>query len=287
MGIKMVKEKANNFRKQILDLVYKAQSSHIGSNFSVIDILAVLDDVMTEDDKLIFSKGWVAAAAYTFWAHRGKLDYKEVLEKYCADNSPFIGLVEPLPGGFIEFAGGSMGFGLPAGVGFALAKKLKKEPGRVFVLMSDGEMDIGTTWEAALIAAHHNLNNLIVIVDSNKFQATGRTNEILKIEPLKEKWQSFGWKVLEIDGHNFEEVKSALSCNFSDSIAPVCFIAHTTKGKGCKRFEDKLEWHYRNVDKDTYEECVKELCESCQRDLKDSRWEISLDENLKKDTNLI
>src|SRR3989344_4566128 len=184
-------------------MVYKAQSSHIASNFSVIDLAAVLYEYADlRKDKIIWSKGWAAATAYYFLAQKGVIP-KEDLETFCQGDSKYIGLVEPIVAG-IDFAGGSMGMGLPASVGYALAKRLNKEAGNIYVIMSDGEQDIGTTWESALIASHHNLDNLVVIIDSNKFQAMGKISDVLNIEPLADKWSSFGFDVSQINGHNFK-----------------------------------------------------------------------------------
>ncbi|MDO8663590.1 MAG: 1-deoxy-D-xylulose-5-phosphate synthase N-terminal domain-containing protein, partial [Candidatus Wildermuthbacteria bacterium] len=153
------KEIAKQARIKVLDLIYRAQVSHIGSNFSCIDLLTVIfENADLDKDKIILSKGWVAASLYYFLWRKGRIT-KEELDSFCRPGSKFIGLAEPIIPE-IPAAGGSMGFGLPFGVGFALAKKLKKENGKVFVLMSDGEMQIGTTWESALIGAHHKLDNL-------------------------------------------------------------------------------------------------------------------------------
>ena len=194
------KQKALEIRKTVLRLIHQAQTSHIGSNFSCIDILTVLynianidKDLKEDRDRIVISKGWVAATIYALLAEKGIIP-KEDLETYCKDGSKYIGLVEPYVRG-IEAAGGSMGFGLPFAVGFALAKKLKNEKGKAFVLMSDGEMQIGTTWESALIASQHKLDNLFVIVDANELQAMGKVEGILNIEPLKNKWEAFGWEV--------------------------------------------------------------------------------------------
>src|SRR4030042_5602854 len=182
------KEIALEARKAVLNLIYQAQASHIGSNFSCIDLLAVLynianidKDLKEDRDRIVVSKGWVAASVYYFLAKKGIIPEKD-LESFCKDGSRYIGLSEPNVRG-IEGAGGSMGYGLPFGVGFALAKKIKKEKGRVFVLMSDGEMQTGTTWESALIAVQHKLDNLLVIVDVNELQAMGKIEEILNINP--------------------------------------------------------------------------------------------------------
>jgi transketolase len=259
--IENYKKIANDARKAVLKMIYSAQASHIGSNFSAIDILAVLygiadiDKEMKEDrDRIVISKGWVAASVYYFLAQKGIIP-KEDLEKFCREDSCYIGLAEPRVRG-IEAAGGSMGFGLPFGVGFALAKKLKKEKGRVFVLMSDGEMDCGTTWESALIAAHQKLDNLAVIIDFNGFQAMGRVEDILNIEPLKEKWKAFGWEVKDIDGHNFEEIEKALVAAGNKSVA---IIAKTVKGKGISFMEGNNLYHYKAPSDEEYQLALKEL----------------------------
>jgi len=245
-------------RKTVLRMIYRAQSSHIGSNFSAIDILAVLFEKMNPKiDKFIASKGWVAASVYYFLSEKGVIP-KEDLERYCKpDEKEYIGLIEPHGKFGLEFAGGSMGFGLPAGVGFALAKKLNKENGKIHVLMSDGEMQIGTTWESILIAKQHNLSNLAAWVDNNRFQAMGPTKEILDIEPLDERVKSFGWAVQRIDGHNFEEIESALS-KLSDS-SPNMIICDTIKGKGWQRAENNNLYHYKMLSDEEYNEAMNEL----------------------------
>lgn len=255
---------ATKVRKTVLRLIYQAQTSHIGSNFSCIDILTVIYNIANIDknlkderDRIVISKGWVAAAIYTFLAEKGIIS-KEDLETYCSEGSKFIGLLEPSVRG-IEAAGGSMGFGLPFGVGFALAKKLKKEEGKVFVLMGDGEMQIGTTWESAIIAAHHKLNNLIVIVDANELQGMGKVKDILNIDPLKDKWESFGWEVKEIDGHNFEEIEKSLIISDTHKEKPTVIIAKTIKGKGVSFMEGDNLYHYKAPSKEEYQKALKEL----------------------------
>jgi len=261
-NIQNYKKIANKARKAVLRLIYQAQTSHIGSNFSCIDILSVLynianidKDLREDRDRIVVSKGWVAASMYYFLAEKGIIP-KEDLETYCKNDSKYIGLAEPYVRG-VEAAGGSMGFGLPFGVGFALAKKIKKEEGKAFVLMSDGEMDCGTTWESALIASHHKLDNLLVIIDFNGLQAMGKVKKILNIEPLKEKWKAFGWEAREIDGHNFGEIEKSLT--LSSSGKPVVIIAKTIKGKGWKRAENNNIFHYKAPSKEEYEEALEEL----------------------------
>jgi transketolase len=254
---------AKEIRIKVLKLIYKAQSSHIGSNFSCIDIMTVLyenanidKDLKEDRDRIVISKGWVAATIYTFLAKKGIIPEKD-LETYCQESSKYIGLTEPKIRG-IEAAGGSMGFGLPFGVGFALAKKIKKEKGKIYVLMSDGEMQTGTTWESALIANHHKLDNLLVIVDANELQAMGKVKEILNIEPLKNKWKAFGWEVREIDGHNFQEIEGAL---LKPPVPgkPVVIIARTIKGKGVSFMEGDNIWHYKAPSEEEYQRALKEL----------------------------
>ncbi|HEX9722234.1 MAG TPA: transketolase [Candidatus Paceibacterota bacterium] len=264
MTISEYKRIANAARIRVLEMIYKAQTSHVGSNLSCIDILSVLymgvaqhldSELRQERDRVIASKGWVAASVYYFLAEKGIIP-KEDLETYCMPGSKYIGLAEPYVRG-IEAAGGAMGHGLPMGCGMAFGARRAGEPWHTYVLMSDGEMDSGTTWESALLAAHHKLDNLTVIIDYNKWQAIGRTNEVLNLEPLKDKWQAFGWEVLEIDGHDYGQIENALQHRVKDK--PVAVIAHTTKGKGISEMEDKIEWHYRNIPDDVYQRAMEEL----------------------------
>ncbi|MCP6720039.1 MAG: thiamine pyrophosphate-dependent enzyme [Patescibacteria group bacterium] len=252
------KKIATEARKKTLEMIYRAQSSHVGSNFSCIDILSVLFEKMDlKKDKFILSKGWAAASVYYFLAQKGIIP-KEDLERYCKPGEKeYIGLIEPRGKFGLEFAGGSMGFGLPAGVGFALAKKLNGEEGKVQVLISDGEVQIGTTWESILIAKQHNLSNLIVWVDNNRFQAMGETKEILNIEPLDERVKPFGWAVQRIDGHDFEKIESALGKVSGSS--PNMIICDTIKGHGWKRAENNNLYHYKAPSKEEYEEALSEL----------------------------
>lgn len=275
------KEIAREARKAVIGLIYKAQTSHVGSNLSAIDLLTVLYDKANLDknlspdrDRIIISKGWIAASVYYFLAQKGILDWQEVYDGYCDGKSKYIGLVEPYVRG-IEVAGGAMGHGLPMGVGMALGAKRSNKFWHTFVLMSDGEMDCGTTWESALLAAHHKLDNLTVIVDYNKIQATGNTNEILNIEPLVKKWESFGWNLIgspdneqkDIDGHNFKEIECALDIaksysntdQFNGSHKPSIIIANTIKGKGVSFMENKLLYHYKNLSDDEYKRALEEL----------------------------
>lgn len=237
------KEQARAARLKVLDMVYKAKSSHIGSNFSVIDILTVLFSNLTKDDQVILSAGWKAAAFYYFLAKQGAFPY-EWLDTYNQEGSKLIGLTEPgVPG--VLFAGGSMQMGFPAAVGFALAKKIKGEPGRVYCIMSDGELAGGMIWESALIAAKHDLDNLVVIVDQNGLQAMGQTVNILP--SFLPSYPSF-----KIDGHNYYEIESALKHGNN-------IIAKTVKGKGVSFMENNNLYHYKDLSNDEYERAKAEL----------------------------
>jgi transketolase len=238
------KTTATEARLKVLELIYKAQSSHIGSNLSVIDILTVLFSRKSPNDLIILSAGWKACAFYYFLYREGTITLEQ-LDSYCQPGSPFIGLTEPMKG--VLFAGGSMGMGLPAAVGFALAKKIKGEPGRVYCVMSDGEQAIGTTYESALIARQHYLDNLTVIIDSNGYQAMGKTSDILTTS-VRQTFQ-VGAGVVEVDGHDHEKLQEAIEFRGGNVYV---ILAHTTKGKGVDFMENNNHYHYKNLTDDEY-----------------------------------
>ena len=259
MEYKDYKEFARQRRIDVLKMTHAAQSSHVGSNLSCIDLLSVIYNLvdlsrlgeLTKDVVLV--KPWAAAAVYACLVAKGFLP-EEAITRYGEDK--WTTILEPmLP--YIPFATGAMGYNLPAAVGFALAKKIKQEEGRVYCVISDGECQIGSTWESALIAAHHLLDNLTVIIDNNGFQAMGRTKEILNIHPLVDKWRSFGWFVQTIDGHDLQTIESRLKS--PDSGNPRVFIADTIKGKGVSFFQNDNLWHYSHVSESVLNEALKEL----------------------------
>lgn len=250
-----VADKAKEARRNILTMIHRAGTSHIASNFSVVDIATVLYDQLQENDEVVWSKGWAAATIYYFLAEQGKIT-KEDLAKF--PNPPFLGLAEPaVPG--VKVAGGSMGHGLPVAVGNALAMKRAGKEGIVYCIMSDGEMNEGTTWEAAAFAAHHKLDNLVVIVDANKWQAMGKTADVIDYDnpPLHRKFDSFGFEYTRIDGHDIEQITEALT--YSHGGRPMVIICDTIKGKGVSFFEDHLLYHYKHVDADEYARAMEEL----------------------------
>lgn len=226
-------------RAKIIDISYKAHACHIGSSLSCLEALQAILEVKG-DDYLIFSKASGVGAYYALKYNTDKAT--EFLKKY------------PLPSkeaGMI-WSGGSLGQGLSVACGLALADRKKK----VYVLISDGELQEGQTWEAIMFASQHKLKNLIVIVDNNGFQALGKTKDICDLEPLEEKFQSFGWCTSEVDGHNLKKLILALK---EKRHKPHVIIAKTIKGKGVSFMENNNEWHYRNLDEEGYKKAMVEL----------------------------
>lgn len=211
-----------------------------------------------ERDRLILSKGHACSALYAALALRGFFP-EEWLDSFYQDGGRLAGHVTHtgVPG--VEFSTGSLGHGLSVATGMALAGKRDGAPWRVFALLSDGECDEGSTWEPALFAPQHGLDNLVVIVDYNKIQSLGRTQEVLDLDPFADKWRAFGWSVSEIDGHDMAQVLTALGGIPLRTGKPSCIIAHTIKGKGVSFMEDKLLWHYRNPSVEEYAAAVSEI----------------------------
>ncbi len=212
-------------------------------------------------DRFILSKGHAAAGYYAVLAECGFFP-TEWLEEFYNDGGKLAGHVTTgIPG--IEASSGALGHGLPMAAGMAKAGKLDRKAYRVFALLSDGECDEGSTWEAAMFAAHHGLNNLVAVVDYNKIQALGYTREVMELEPFADKWKAFGWGVREVDGHDIEALVNNLESVPYLQEKPSCLIAHTIKGKGVSFMEDKLLWHYRTPQGDEYKSALKEL-EDCR-----------------------
>ena len=248
---------SKKIRKTVLLMIHKAQTSHISSNFGCIDLLTVLYLNKKPEDEIIISKGWVAATIYALLAETGVIPKKD-LKRYCKPNeTKYIGLAEPMEG--IKCAGGSMQIGVGMAVGCALAKKLKGEKGKVYVVESDGGMNGGIIWESLAIASHHRLNNLILITELNGLQAMGKTEEILNMNPLDEKLKAFGCEVRKVDGNNHDSIERALSYPVLYKDKPIAIIAKTIKGKGVSFFEADNKWHYLHVDKNDYKLAMEEL----------------------------
>ncbi len=233
-------------------MVTSAAASHIGGALSMADLLAVLygdvlrvrpaDTRWPERDRFILSKGHSCAALYAALALRGFFPTTE-LETYARDGSRLMAHVSTnVPG--VEFSTGSLGHGLPFGCGKALAAKRRAQGWRVFVMMSDGELDEGSNWEAILFAPQHQLDNLVAIVDYNRIQSLGSVADVLALDPLADKFRAFRWAVREVDGHDHEAIRVALSSIPWEPGRPSVVIAHTVKGKGVDFMENKLVWHY-------------------------------------------
>jgi transketolase len=261
-----LKDFAKSLRLSAVRMVNAGNSSHIGSILSSADILAVLygsildvdpkDPKWEKRDRFILSKGHAGAGVYAALAERGFFS-KDLLKNHYKNGSIFSGHVshKNVPG--VEFSTGSLGHGLGVGAGMAYAAKLAKQEHKIYVLLSDGECDEGSNWEAILFASHHGLSNLRVIVDYNKLQSLKSTDETLSLEPFLEKWKSFGWDVVEADGHNHDDLIKAMSRSSKDK--PSCVIAHTVKGKGVSFMENKVLWHYRSPQDKEFDDAISEL----------------------------
>ncbi len=259
---------AKDTRLKVLKMIHQAKEAHIGSSLSCIEILIALyynilsinpKDPSSEDrDRFVLSKGHAVAALYAVLSQKGFFSERD-LQQYCKEGTKMAGhsTYRCMPG--VEVSTGSLGHGLPMASGLALAAKNDKKEYKVFALLSDGECQEGSNWEAALFASHHRLDNLVAIIDYNKIQAMGRTSEVLDIEPLKEKWQSFGWSVKEADGHSVEEITAVLSEVPFEKGSPSLIVAHTVKGKGISFLEDKLISHYKHFSGKEYKEALEEL----------------------------
>lgn len=260
---------ARELRRTALRMLHRAQVAHAGSNLSLAEILAVLygdvlrvrprDPSWENRDRFVLSKGHGTAILYAALALRGFFP-KSWLDSYYLDGGRLPGHTthHGIPG--VEVSTGSLGHGLPLAAGMALAAKRGKKKCRSFVVVSDGEMDEGSSWEAVFFAGHHALDNLVAIVDYNKIQSLDWKKNTLDIEPFADKWRSFGWEALEVDGHDAEALASALSSVPFRTGKPTCVIAHTVKGKGVSFMEkNPVEWHYWNLTDELLDQALKEL----------------------------
>jgi transketolase len=242
---------AKRIRYEICRMSFEGDAPHLGSSLSCVDLIVAayfsylhIDPKNRLRDRFILSKGHAITALYATLAHKGVFPL-ELLRTFNQDGSSLP--EHPIPGGAVgvEMATGSLGHGLSVGIGHALASKIRAEPYRVMALLSDGECNEGSVWEAALFAPKQGLDNLSVMIDFNKWQATGRSEEVTALSPLREKWQAFGWQTYEIDGHNFDEILSVFAKIPEAKGKPTAIIAHTVKGKGVSFMEDDNNWHYK------------------------------------------
>jgi transketolase len=255
-------------RRHCVQMTHLGKSSHVGSALSIADILAVLygrimhvrpeEPEWPDRDRFILSKGHAGAAVYAALAERGFFP-SEQLKSHYQNGSKFSGHVshKGVPG--VEFSTGSLGHGLGVGAGMALAAKRAGRANRVFVLLSDGECDEGSNWEAILFAAHHLLDNLVVAIDYNKIQSLAPVSETLGLEPFADKWRAFGWQVQEVDGHDHAALIEAFELPVALDRRPKAVICHTTKGKGVSFMENSVLWHYRTAQGEEYTAALAEL----------------------------
>jgi transketolase len=257
--------KSLQYRRRVLEIIKHAGAGHTGGSLSCLDILNVLYNRVLrvspqtfkdpDRDRYIQSKGHSVEALFVVLADKGFFDGKE-LDTLCGYQSHFVGHpTRKVPG--VEQNTGALGHGLPIGVGTAIAGKKDKKDFRVFVLLGDGELAEGSNWEAAMAAAHYDLDNLVAIVDHNTLQITGRTKDVCSNEPLDDKFRAFNWDVRVVDGHSYPALTDVLS--YRPEGKPLAVIANTTKGKGVSFMEDVAKWHHGVPSDAEYVQAIKEI----------------------------
>ena len=269
MTEKELKAKSVEYRKKILKYIYGAKAGHTGGSLSCIDILNVLyNDVLNVGpenfkspyrDRYIQSKGHCVEALFVVLADKGFFPESD-LETLCKFKSHYIGHPTKKVHG-VEQNTGALGHGLSLSVGNAIAAKLDDKSFKVFTLLGDGELPEGSNWEAALTASHYKLDNLCAIIDHNKLQISGRTMDVCNTDPIDQKFESFGWAVKHVDGHDYQQLKEAFASMPFEPGKPSLIIAHTIKGKGVSYMEDQLKWHHGVPSEQEYETALKELDE--------------------------
>ena len=268
MELKELSRLAYDLRKDTVDMIMAGNGGHIGGDMSVMETLVTLYfDQMNinpenmndpERDLFVMSKGHSVEAYYAVLAKKGFLDIKEVTEKFSKFGSQYIGHPNnKLPG--IEMNSGSLGHGLPVCVGMALAGKMDKKNYRVYCVLGDGEIEEGQIWEAAMAANKYKLDNLCVIVDNNNLQIDGTIEEVMSSYPIDEKFKSFGFQVINIDGHDIDEILKAFEVAKNVKEKPTCIIAKTIKGKGISYMENKVGWHGKAPNEEQYQTAMEEL----------------------------
>lgn len=253
-----MKNKIKNLKKIILETAYKAQEGHIASAYSILDILFVLyNSVMKTDnnDKFILSKGQASLALYAVLVEQGLIDGDGLLNHYCEYDSDFGGHPDRNKVKGVIASTGSLGHGLAMSVGLAMSESLNSSPGHIYCLIGDGEANEGSIWEAALLASNHQLSNLTCIVDYNH-----STDRALNMGDIGDKFETFGWQVLSVNGHDHPEIKKALLVKPTSK--PLCIIANTIKGNGCKTMENNPEWHHKAPNDQEYPLLLKEIEDS-------------------------
>lgn len=268
MEEKELEKKAKEIRRGIIEQVYKAKSGHPGGSLSIADVMTVLyfdelnvdikNPLWEDRDRVVLSKGHCSPALYSCLANKGFFDISE-LSSFRKIESKLQGHpdMRKVPG--VDMSTGSLGQGLSGAVGMALAGKLDKKDYRVYCILGDGEIEEGQVWEAAMSASKYKLDNLCVIVDNNNLQIDGTIEKVAGLDKIDEKFKSFGFQIINIDGHNIEEIKSAFEVAKNVKEKPVCIIAKTIKGKGVSFMENKKEWHGKAPSEEQYIIAMKEL----------------------------
>jgi transketolase len=262
------REFARRIRVHALRMTSSGGSSHIGAVLSMADIIAVLygatlrvdpkNPNWASRDRFILSKGHAGAGVYAALAERGFFPV-ETLLTHCQNGSNLCGHISHKGVRGVDLSTGSLGHGLSVGAGMAYGAKLDGRTNRVVVVLSDGECDEGSVWEAILFASHHALDNLVAVVDYNKIQSLASVDDTLRLEPFAEKWRSFGWAVRETDGHDHDALRAVLLNLPAEPGRPTCVICHTIKGKGVSFMENTVLWHYRTAKGDEYTAALREL----------------------------
>lgn len=258
----------SDLRKTILRMAFNANSVHIGCAFSIVEIVHALYSEFINIDKLknqsvdrdylCLSKGHGVMAIYANLYEIGLITEDEI-ENYFSDGSNLTGLADSHVTG-IEVSGGSLGQGITVATGIAMSKDLDKDQSKVFCIVGDGELNEGSAWESIMIAAHRKLNNFILIVDANSYQAMGRCESVLSMESFKDKFEAFNFETLECDGHNLTQIHESLTTLTKSKVnKPKALIARTIKGKGVSFMEDDNIWHYTRLDNETYKKALSEL----------------------------
>ena len=268
MEIKEFQEIAKNLRKDIVEMIYRAKSGHPGGSLSIVEILTVLywsemnvdpkNPKMEDRDRFVLSKGHAAPALYAALIEKGYAS-KELIPTLRRWQSPLQGHpdMKKLPG--VEMSTGSLGQGLSAANGMALSAKIYKKNYRVYTILGDGELQEGQIWEAAMTATHYKLDNLVAIVDYNNLQIDGNVADVMNVAPVGAKFEAFNWNVIEIDGHNYEQIIKALDCAKTVKGKPTLIVANTIKGKGVSFMENNAGFHGAAPNDEEYKQATEEL----------------------------
>lgn len=266
--MEQVKALSCDLRKDVVDMIVEGKGGHIGGDMSVMDILAELyfeqmnispehmDD--PNRDRFVMSKGHSVEALYAVLARKGFFPIEQVMREFSKFGSPFIGHPNnKLPG--IEMNSGSLGHGLPVCVGMALAGKMDGRDYRVYTVMGDGELAEGSIWEGAMAGSHYKLDNLCAVIDRNRLQISGNTEDVMAHDSQKERWSAFGWHVISVNGHDYDQLRAAFEGAKATKGKPTVIIANTIKGCGSSIMENKANWHHKVPSREEYDTIMKDL----------------------------